>query len=255
MLRARSVWARYDQSSAWALRGVDLELGAGVCGLLGPNGAGKSTLLRILASSQEPTRGEVTWNGAPLSGESGRHFRRSLGYLPQDFSFDAWMRVGDLLHYVYWLRELPRRGQQDEIERCLSLVGLADDSHVRIRALSGGMRRRVGIAQALLGAPAVVVLDEPTVGLDPRQRNSFRELLSNVARTSCVVLSTHMVEEVAALGGRVVLLSQGAVAFDGGLPELAHIGGGTTDSVGALERGVMATLDRADLDATTAGLA
>ncbi|MDT7572038.1 MAG: type transport system ATP-binding protein [Actinomycetota bacterium] len=203
--------------STHALTDVDLSFDAGVTGLLGPNGAGKTTFLRICATVLAPDAGTVALLGHDPSDADGRlAIRRRLGYLPQEPGFHRSFSAFDFVDYVAILKEWgDRRPRHDEVRRVLALVGLESVMHKRIRALSGGMRRRVAIAQALIGAPDLLLLDEPTAGLDPEQRLRFRELLGTQARDKAVVLSTHQTDDVAALCQRVVVLLGGHVRFSG----------------------------------------
>jgi ABC-2 type transport system ATP-binding protein len=214
--------------STVALAGIDLELGVGVTGVLGPNGAGKTTLLRIAATVLAPDAGEVRLLGHDPAHADGRlAIRRSLGYLPQEPGFHLSFTAFDFVDYVAILKEwTDRRARHDEVRRVLALVGLDAVTHKRIRALSGGMRRRVAIAQSLIGAPPLLLLDEPTAGLDPEQRLRFRELLGDHAAGATVVLSTHQTDDVAALCQRVVVLLGGEVRFAGTPPDLAALADG-----------------------------
>jgi ABC-2 type transport system ATP-binding protein len=200
-----------------AVTGVDLSAGRGVTGLLGPNGAGKTTLLRILATVLAPDRGRLRLLGHDPGTPAGRlAIRRRLGYLPQEPGFHRGMTVFDFIDYVAILKEMTdRRTRHDEVRRVIELAGLAQVSGRRIRALSGGMRRRVGLAQALLGDPDLVILDEPTAGLDPEQRLRFREIVSRIGEGRTVILSTHQTEDVAAVCQTVVVLHQGRCLFTG----------------------------------------
>jgi ABC-2 type transport system ATP-binding protein len=211
--------------STAALDGVGLELADGITGLLGPNGAGKTTLLRILATVLPPDRGEVRTLGHDPSTHDGRLAgRRRLGYLPQEPGFHRSFTAFEFVDYVAILKEwADKRSRHDEVRRVLSLVGLEPVMHRQIKKLSGGMRRRVGIAQALIGDPALLVLDEPTAGLDPEQRLRFRELLTTVAARSTVLLSTHQTDDVAATCSRVVVLLGGVVRFTGAPADLAAL--------------------------------
>jgi len=223
---ARGVRHRFGSTTA--LDGVDLDLGPGVHGILGPNGAGKTTLLRALATVLAPDEGRVIAFGADPSSAAGRlAVRRRLGYLPQEPGLHPQFTAFELVDYVAILKEwADRRARHDEVRRVLTLVGLDDVANRRIRQLSGGMRRRVGIAQALLGRPDLLVLDEPTAGLDPAQRLRFRELLGTEAQGSVVVLSTHQTDDVAALCQHVVVLLEGQVSFRGSPGELAALASG-----------------------------
>ena len=206
-----------------ALDGVDFAAGPGVTGLLGPNGAGKTTLLRILATVLPPDGGHVEELGADPSTHDGRlEVRRHLGYVPQEPGFHRSFTAFEFVDYVAILKEwADRKARHDETRRVLALVGLDTVMHKRIRQLSGGMRRRLAIAQALIGRPDLLVLDEPTAGLDPEQRLRFREMLTTESARATVILSTHQTDDVAAFCQRVVVLLEGRVRFDGTPAELA----------------------------------
>ena len=211
--------------STQALEGVDAAFGPGVNGLLGPNGAGKTTLLRILATVLAPDEGSVAVFGVdPTTGDGRLAVRRRLGYLPQEPGFHRHFSAFDFVDYVAILKEwADRKPRHDEVRRVLTMVGLDAVMHKRIGQLSGGMRRRVGIAQAFLGQPDLLVLDEPTAGLDPEQRLRFRELLGTDAAGATVLLSTHQTDDVAALCQRVVVLLGGQARFTGAPSALAGI--------------------------------
>jgi ABC-2 type transport system ATP-binding protein len=212
-----------------ALTTIDLDLGAGVIGLLGPNGVGKSTLLRLLATAQQPTTGVISVAGHEVTSSLGERTRarRCLGYLPQEVGFPRRATAFEFLDYIAVLKEwTDTQSRHQEVRRVLELVDLAGRARVRIAALSGGQRRRLSIAQALMGDPVLVILDEPTTGLDPEQRASLRGLLSAQARTSSVILATHQTEDVSALCDRVIVLDRGAVCFDGTVAELVATAAG-----------------------------
>ena len=205
-----------------ALAGIDLDLYQGVVGLLGPNGAGKTTLLRMLATVLGADQGSVRILGRdPALGAQRTEIRRRLGYLPQELGYPRGFSAYGFLDYMAVLKEWddPAR-RRTEVRRVLEQVDLGDRATKRIRALSGGQRRRVGLAQALLGTPELLVLDEPTNGLDPEQRVSLRHVLAEVGRAATVVVATHQTEDVAALCERVVVLDGGAVRFDGAVRDL-----------------------------------
>jgi ABC-2 type transport system ATP-binding protein len=205
------------------LDNVTLTAGTGVLGVLGPNGAGKTTLLRILATVAAPTSGRVRVHGLDMADPGDRvDIRRRLGYVPQETGFPGGFTAFEYVDYVAILKEMnDRRPRHDEVRRVLDVVGLSGVARRYIRRLSGGMKRRLVIAQALLGDPRLLVLDEPTVGLDPEQRLRFRDTLSTLAEDRCVVVSTHQTEDVAALCPRVVVLHEGRVRFDGPTQDLA----------------------------------
>jgi ABC-2 type transport system ATP-binding protein len=200
-----------------ALDALDLEIGTGVTGLLGPNGAGKTTLLRCLATALAPDSGHIDAFGLdPADAAQRTAVRRRLGYLPQDPGLYPNFTASALLDYVAVLKEVidPRR-RRAEVGRVLEEVSLTDQAKVKVRRLSGGMRQRLGLAQALLGEPDLLILDEPTVGLDPEQRMLFRTLISRLGETRTVLLSTHQTEDVGALCERVIVLRKGRAIYDG----------------------------------------
>ncbi|MEV0595934.1 ABC transporter ATP-binding protein [Nonomuraea cavernae] len=211
-----------------ALDGLDLTLGIGVTGLLGPNGAGKTTLLRCLATTLAPSGGSIDAYGLnPANPVQRTVLRRRLGYLPQDPGFYPHFTAFDLVDYVAILKEMTDRERRHiEVRRVLAEVGLTEQARVRTGRLSGGMRQRLALAQALLGEPDLLILDEPTVGLDPEQRMSFRALVSRLGESRTVVLSTHQTEDVAALCERVVVMRAGRAVFDGTPGELAGVATG-----------------------------
>jgi ABC-type multidrug transport system ATPase subunit len=191
-----------------ALSGVDLDLGRGVLGLLGPNGAGKSTLMRIVAGITRPTAGRVLWDGADVAREPDR-VREVLGYLPQDFGVYPNLSALEFLEYLAAAKGMDVRGARPRIETLLELVNLADARKRPLGGFSGGMRQRVGIAQALLNDPRLLIVDEPTAGLDPEERVRFRQLLSDLAGERVVILSTHIVSDVEAVADRIAILAHG----------------------------------------------
>lgn len=227
-----------------ALDGVDLDLGTGVHGLLGPNGAGKTSLIRVLATVARPSAGRVEILGQDTAGHRGRSaVRRRLGYLPQEFGYYPGFTVREFVAYVAWLKEMPAARVPAAVADAVARVGLADRADAKIRTLSGGMVRRVGIAQAIVNEPSVLLLDEPTAGLDPEQRVEFRELLRELGASAAVVVSTHLVEDVAAACTEVTLLEAGRIAYRG-TPHSLTLMGETSDGPGdhPIERGYTAAL-------------
>jgi len=211
-----------------ALDAVDLDVRPGITGLLGPNGAGKTTFLRIVATVLAPDSGDVRLLGrAPDTPEALAEVRRRLGYLPQEMGFPRGFTAFAFVDYMAVLKEWTARApRHDEVRRVLDLVELGDVSTRRVSALSGGQRRRVALAQALLGDPDMLLLDEPTTGVDPEQRVSLRRVLSDAGERSTVILSTHQTEDVAALCDRVVVLDAGRVRFDGPVADLVATAAG-----------------------------
>lgn len=215
-LRTENLGLQYG-SETWGVRNVDIELGPGVHGLLGPNGAGKSTLMQMITTVAEPTEGHAYWNGTDVTA-SPEAVRSSLGYLPQDFGVYPNLTLAEFLNYVAALRGLDSETADARVSEVIELVNLRHVRDDRLETFSGGMRQRAGIAQALVADPDLLVVDEPTVGLDPEERVRFRTLLSDLATERVVVLSTHIVPDVEATANTVVLLSEGEV-LDHDTPE------------------------------------
>ncbi|MGA7053784.1 MAG: ATP-binding cassette domain-containing protein [Mycobacterium sp.] len=205
-----------------ALADVDLDLEPGVIGLLGPNGAGKTTLLRLMATALPFSQGEVrVLDRDPEVPRERTDIRRRLGYLPQEVGFPRGFTAFAFVDYIALLKEWTEPdARHAEVRRVLDQVGLSDVTTKRVRAMSGGQRRRVALAQALLGSPPVLILDEPTAGVDPEQRVTLRTVLAEIARTSIVLLSTHQTEDVEALCERVIVLDGGRIRYDGQVTEL-----------------------------------
>lgn len=212
-----------------ALDGVSFEAGPGITGLLGPNGAGKTTLLRVLATVMAPSAGEVRIFGRnPASSRDRLEIRRRLGYMPQEPGFHKNFTAFEFIDYIAILKEMTdRRARHTEVRRVMHAVGLREVEDRKIKALSGGMRRRVALAQALLGEPELLVLDEPTAGLDPEQRLRFRETMSHLGEDRSILLSTHQTEDVAALCPTVVVMNHGTTLFSGTPRDLADVARGS----------------------------
>lgn len=192
----------------WGLRDLRLEIGAGVVGLLGPNGAGKSTLMRILATVTRPTEGRVLWNDTDIA-KSPDPLRSVLGYLPQDFGVYPHLTAREFLEYLAAVKGLDAASARERIEELLAVVNLGEARDRPLGGFSGGMKQRVGIAQALLNDPKLLVVDEPTAGLDPEERVRFRNLLSELSGERIVILSTHIVSDVEAIATDIAILGGG----------------------------------------------
>ena len=196
-----------------ALKGLSLDLRSpSLVGLLGPNGAGKSTLMKLLVAALLPTTGSILVDGQPLT-RVERQLKARLGYLPQDFGLFDELTVEQFLDYMAALKGL--RGPRAVIRQVIRSVNLEEKARAKIRTLSGGQRQRVGIAQALLGDPELLILDEPTVGLDPEERIHFRNLFSQAAQDRLVLLSTHIIEDIQSVCGQLVVINRGQVLFSG----------------------------------------
>ena len=192
----------------WGLRDFDLELAPGVIGLLGPNGAGKSTLMRMLATITQPSEGTVKWNDTDIV-KSPDALRAVLGYLPQDFGVYPNLTGMEFLEYMAAIKGMDARSARKRIEELLIVVNLVDAAKRPLGGYSGGMKQRVGIAQALLNDPQLLIVDEPTVGLDPEERVRFRNLLSDLAGERIIILSTHIVSDVEATATEIVVINKG----------------------------------------------
>ena len=203
-----------------ALDGIDIEVPTGMFGLLGPNGAGKSSLMRTLATLQLPTAGSLHFDGIDVLREP-EALRRVLGYLPQDFGVYPGISAYDLLDHLAVLKGLTdRRDRRRAVEALLVQTNLWEVRKKHLAGFSGGMRQRFGIAQALLGKPRLIIVDEPTAGLDPEERNRFHDLLSEIGEEIVVILSTHIVEDVADLCTRMAVLACGRIVLQGTPSEL-----------------------------------
>jgi ABC-type multidrug transport system ATPase subunit len=194
----------------WALKGFSLELNPGVLGLLGPNGAGKTTLMSILATITRATEGTVTWNGTDVASDPDG-LRAVLGFLPQDFGVYPNLNAVEFLEYLAAVKGLDSATSRRRIDELLNLVNLTDVRKRPLGGYSGGMKQRVGIAQALLNDPQLLIVDEPTAGLDPEERVRFRNLLSDLAGERIVILSTHIVSDVEATATDIALIAQGTL--------------------------------------------
>ena len=193
-----------------ALQQIDLTLGSGVYGLLGPNGAGKTTLMRIMTDLLAPSTGRVLLDGQDIA-VMGAAFRKKLGYLPQDFGVYPNFTAEQFLLYIARLKGLSKFEAKRQTDGLLHMVGLEDKKQKKLKGFSGGQRQRVGIAQALLGDPEILVLDEPTAGLDPEERIRFRGIISDLSQQKLVLLSTHIVSDLEAVANEIILLRKGVV--------------------------------------------
>jgi len=203
----------------WALRNFTLQIGPGVLGLLGPNGAGKTTLMSILATITRATEGTVNWNGSDVASNPDA-LRATLGYLPQDFGVYPNLNAVEFLEYLAAVKGLDAAASKSRIDELLNLVNLADVRKRPLGGFSGGMKQRVGIAQALLNDPQLLIVDEPTAGLDPEERVRFRNLLSELSGERIVILSTHIVSDVEATATDIALISQGTLVAHASPEEL-----------------------------------
>lgn len=245
-VRDLSVVVGRRRSRRTAVDGLTLDLGVGVHGLLGPNGAGKTTLMRVLATVISPSTGQVRLLGRDLSDpKQRREVQRRLGYLPQSFGFYPRFTVREFVTYFAWLKEVPSNEAPTEVDRAIDRVGLRERADSKMKALSGGMLRRAGLAQALVNRPELLLLDEPTAGLDPEQRMDFRALLRELGVDTTVVVSTHLVEDVAAACHRVAVMDEGQLVSTGtpvSMEQLGRSEQGEPTEGSDIERGYTAIL-------------
>jgi ABC-type multidrug transport system ATPase subunit len=231
-----------------AVDGVSLDVGPGVLGLMGPNGAGKTSMLRMLATVLPPSSGEIRLLDLDPNGAAQRReIRRRLGYLPQNLGYYPAFTVVEFVEYLALLKEVPPGRVRKAVAAAVERVDLGARAKAKLRTLSGGMLRRAGIAQAIVNDPDLLLLDEPTVGLDPEQRVAFRALLRDLGRAATVVVSTHLVEDVGAACSEVAVMDAGRVVFRGVPAELAGRGDGHDVGDAPLERGYSAVLQAARL--------
>ncbi len=206
-LQVQDVSKQY-RSDFWGLREFNLDLGRGVIGLLGPNGAGKSTLMRMLATISQPTTGTILWNGVNIQ-KSPDTLRAVLGYLPQDFGVYPNLTGFEFLEYMAAIKGLNGKPARQRIDELVAVLNLVQVAKRPLASYSGGMKQRIGIAQALLNDPQLLIVDEPTVGLDPEERARFRSLLADLAGERIILLSTHIVSDVEATATEIVIINKG----------------------------------------------
>ena len=208
MLKIESVSKKFGKKEA--LSDVDLELEAGIYGLLGDNGAGKSTLMRLLVGVDTPTRGHILYEGEDIS-QLKEKYRGLLGYMPQEFAVFPGFTAGEFLTYMGALKGLSKRELKEKIPRVLAFVNLEDVKDKKVSTFSGGMKRRVSIAQALLNDPKILILDEPTAGLDPGERIRFSNILSNMSKDKTILFSTHIISDIEAITKSIIILNDGKI--------------------------------------------
>lgn len=206
-LEIQNVGKQY-KGGFWGLQSFSLTIENGVLGLLGPNGAGKSTLMRVLATITQPTKGQVIWNGTNIA-ENPDELRSVLGYLPQDFGVYPNLNAIEFLQYIAAIKGLDGKIARQRIDELLQLVNLTEAAKRPLGEYSGGMKQRVGIAQALLNDPHLLIVDEPTVGLDPEERVRFRNLIADLSSDRIIILSTHIVSDVEATATEIAIVKQG----------------------------------------------
>jgi len=201
-----------------ALNSLDLVIPNGMFGILGRNGSGKSTLMNIIATILQPSKGTVTINGIEI--KNSQKIRQMIGYLPQDFDFYPNMKVSEVLYYLGFLSKINQTDFDKYVDLILRKVNLIDYKNKKVKSLSGGMKKRLGIAQAILHDPKVIIVDEPTAGLDPEERVRLRNLLSDLAENKIVIISTHIVSDIESTCNRIAILDKGSLVYKGDIPSL-----------------------------------
>lgn len=201
-----------------SLNSLDLVIPNGMFGILGRNGSGKSTLMNIIATILQPSKGTVTINGIEI--KNSQKIRQMIGYLPQDFDFYPNMKVSEVLYYLGFLSKINQKDFDNYVDLILRKVNLIDYKNKKVKSLSGGMKKRLGIAQAILHDPKVIIVDEPTAGLDPEERVRLRNLLSDLAENKIVIISTHIVSDIESTCNRIAILDKGSLVYKGDIPSL-----------------------------------
>ena len=204
-----------------ALRDVNFTLEQGVYGLLGENGAGKSTLMRILTTVDFPSSGSVLYQGRNIT-KMDEDYRDLIGYMPQDYSVYPGFTATDFLDYMGTLKGIPKDKLKIKIPEVLEFVNLSDVANKKVRTFSGGMKRRIGIAQAILNDPKILILDEPTAGLDPKERIRFSNIISNMAKEKIILFSTHIVSDIEAIANRIIIINKGEIMETGNIDTLVE---------------------------------
>ena len=219
MLELRNITKKYGDRQV--LQNVSITLQNGIYGLLGPNGAGKSTLMNLITGNLSPTAGMILWNGKKI-GELGASYRSLLGYAPQQQGLYDMFTGVRFLSYMAALKGIPKKEQKEEIHRVLTCVNLTEKACRPIGSYSGGMKQRILIAQAILGNPQLIVLDEPTAGLDPQERVRIRENIRDIAGDKVILVSTHVVSDIQSIAKEIILLREGKIADHGPVPALCR---------------------------------
>lgn len=209
-----------------ALKDINLSINNGIFGLLGKNGSGKTTLMRIITTLMEPTKGNINILGLEYNTKNYEKIKKNIGYLPQEFGFYKDFTVLEIMNYISILANIDNSLRHQKIKRILENVGMYNDRKKKYKQLSGGMKRRVGLAQAMLNEPKILIVDEPTAGVDPEERIKIRNLLNEYSQNNTVLFSTHIVEDIESTCNKLAILNEGNLVFNGGLNDLLELAKG-----------------------------
>lgn len=209
-----------------ALHDINLSIGNGIFGLLGKNGSGKTTLMRIITTLMEPTKGYINILGLEYNTKNYGEIKKNIGYLPQEFGFYKDFTVLEIMNYICILANIDNSLRQEQIKKTLKNVGMYNDRKKKYKQLSGGMKRRVGLAQAMLNDPKILIVDEPTAGVDPEERIKIRNLLNEYSQNNTVLFSTHIVEDIESTCNKLAILNEGNLIFNGNLSTLLDLAKG-----------------------------
>lgn len=210
-LQVKDVTKRYDRD---VLREININMTKGVYGLLGPNGAGKSTLIRLICDIESPTAGQITYDGKPIS-QLGEKYREILGYVPQSIGYYPDFCVSEFMDYAAEIKGISKKEKKQKIRKALEQVNMEDTGKKKMKDFSGGMKQRIGIAQAILDEPQILILDEPTTGLDLDERMRFKQFITEYAQNHIVIFATHIVSDIEDIGSRILFLKDGAIRTQG----------------------------------------
>ncbi|MCR8747102.1 ABC transporter ATP-binding protein [Romboutsia lituseburensis] len=241
VLELKNVTKTYKHKNA--NENINLTLESGVYGLLGPNGAGKSTLMKQMATITSPTSGKILYNNKDVE-SLDEQYREVVGYLPQDFDAYKNFKAKEFLMYMAALKGMDKKESKKRVDELLELVGLSQVSNKLVSKFSGGMKRRVGIAQALLNNPKILILDEPTAGLDPQERTRFRNLLSQIGRETIVILSTHIISDIESVAKKTIMIKDGKVLLQGTHKEILEDMNGKVYTVTTTDESVINEIQR-----------
>lgn len=218
MIEIKSLKMKFKKNTV--LKGVNFTFTNGVYGLLGPNGAGKTTLIRAMAGLYQPKGGQILYNGKPIN--KSKEYISRLGYLPQGFGIFKELKPVEALLLMANLKGIDKKTAEQDAKRVLEIVNLSDSADKKVGAFSGGMLRRLGIAQALLGDPEIIIFDEPTAGLDPEERLRFKNIISRLSRDKTIIISTHIVEDVEAVCDKIIVMNDGNIIKSGSCSEIGQ---------------------------------